>query len=157
MRFPGLLVLLPLLLAGCYSYNVVPAADLAPGARVRARITAAEAERQSEALGFTGRVLTGTVVAQAPGGVLLQVPSAVHSNGAGVQWLSQRVEISSEGLVEVEVRRLDRIRTAGTVAAVAAVIGYAAAEAFAAAAAPTSTGSKGGSDKFIGFSLPLPR
>lgn len=157
MRISGLLLLGLLALSGCYSYSLVSPDQVAPGTRVRARITAVEAERLSEALGREARVLDGRVLDSQTDGILLQVPSAVRSAGTSVQWLSQRVEISPQALVELEQRHLDRWRTAGAVAAAAAVVGYAAAEAFAGTGSPSGEGSKGGTDRFIGLMVRFPR
>lgn len=151
-------LLIPLfVLGGCYSYSLVPVEGAAEGSRVRARISAGEAERLSEALGREERVLEGRVISGTEAGLLLEVPAAVTTAGSSVRWMNQRVQISPSDLLEVEIRRLDPWRTAGAVAVFATVIGYAAVEAFEAVGKPSSDGGKGGTDNYIGVSFPLPR
>lgn len=114
-------------LQGCYSHSVIPVENAPVGADVRARISAAEAERLQEVLGREYRVLRGEVVGEEPGGLLLQVPATV---GASSRRLNQRVVIPEPEILELEVRALDRWRTAGLVAALAAVGGYLVAAQF---------------------------
>lgn len=145
-----------LALCGCYSYAMTPLESATPGERVRARVSAVEAERLSEILGREDRLLEGRVVSTGGGGLLLDVSSAVTTAGTAVQWMNQRVEVTPAALLELEVRRLDPWRTAGAAALVGGAIGFAAVRAFDAVGSGSSEGSKGGSDNFIGITLPLP-
>ena len=115
-------LLLSTALAGCYSFQAVPVQEITPGSPVRARLSASEAERQAAVLGVERRVLHGTVVGAGGGDVVLQVRS-VHD---GASALHQRLTVSRGGLLEIELRRFDPVRTAGLVAVIAAGAAYAA-------------------------------
>lgn len=152
----SLLLLGLLALGGCYSYSVVPMESAAAGTRVRARISATEADRLSEILGREERVLEGRVLPGASQGLLLEVPAALTTAGTSVRWMNQRIELAPADVLELEVRRLDPWRTAGAVAVLTTVVGYAAVQAFDAVGEPSGEGSKGGTDNYIGVSLPFP-
>lgn len=117
-------------LSGCYSYTAVSPDDVHPGATVRARITAAEAERVGEVIGRDTRVLEGELVEREPESVLLEVTSGSSMPGTQPQRFRQRLRLQRPALVEMEVRRLDSWRTAGVVAAAGVVAGYVIAAAF---------------------------
>ncbi|MEZ4415970.1 MAG: hypothetical protein R3E10_09445 [Gemmatimonadota bacterium] len=107
---------LTLVYAGCYTYRPVELTDLAPRAEVRARISAAEAERLAEVLGGNERrELDGTVVETGATGLTLDVPvvSSVERRGEA---LNQRVSLTPNQVLEVELKELNRTRT-GTVVA----------------------------------------
>lgn len=114
---------LPLAMAasGCYSHAAVRPENVQPGALVQARITAARAEQLTDELGRESRVLRGRIVGEEGGGILLQVPALT---GAGGPRLEQRVLLPAPEIVELELRTLDRGRTAGLAALLAAAGGY---------------------------------
>lgn len=122
--------LLMVALSGCYSYAGVSPDEVRPGTTVRARVTAAEAERVGEVIGREARVLEGALVESEPGSVLLEVTSGSSAAGTQPQWFRQRLRVERPELVEMEVRRLDTWRTAGVVAVAGVVAGYVIASAF---------------------------
>jgi hypothetical protein len=146
LRFPLLLALL--LLQGCYSYTVHPAESVVPGMEVRARISAAQAEEWREVLGREDRVLVGELVEATPDRFLLEVPGATAAQGTAMRRLNQRLSLPMREVIELEVRRLDRWRTAGIVALGVGVAGFLVAQAFGSddGAPPTGPG-KGGVDR----------
>ncbi len=152
----SVLLIALLALTGCYSYSLAPVESVTPGSRVRARVSAAEAERLGEIIGREDRLLEGRVVSGNDDGLLLDVPSAVITAGTAVQWMNQRIELAPAALVELEIRRLDPWRTAGAAALIGTAVGYAAVRAFDAIGSPSGEGSKGGVDNFIGVALPFP-
>ncbi|MGH7483961.1 MAG: hypothetical protein ACRELV_17560 [Longimicrobiales bacterium] len=119
-------LLVPLLLvplAGCYSHSLVPADSVPPGAEVRARITAVQVDRLATVLPVDDRVLTGTVVASGSDELLLEVVGPTAQAGRASRRLHQRIALPFGEIVEVEVRRLDKLRTAGLALAGAAIVG----------------------------------
>jgi hypothetical protein len=100
--------------AACYSYAPVAAGSLAPGSGVRARVSASAAERIAPLLGAENpRVLSGKLVDNAGGTLIIEVPTVVQAGVAGsAQSLYQRVSIAPTDILELESRRLDRSKTA---------------------------------------------
>lgn len=139
-------------LSGCYSYTAVSPDEVRPGATVRARITAAEAERVGEVIGRDTRVLEGELVEGEPNSVLLEVTSGSNMTGTPTQRLRQRLRLERPALVEMEVRRLDSWRTAGVVAVAGVVAGYVIATTLGDGLGLPGT-NKGGGDN---NRLPLP-
>ncbi len=123
MRRASFLVVAPLLLSGCYKYATVQPGEVLPGTGVRARVSAATAERIAPLLGTTdARVLTGQLIENQSGTLLVEVPTVVQAGMAGAtQTLSQRISIPRAELLELESRRLDKVRTGAVTAAIAAV------------------------------------
>ena len=112
---------LALLCSACYSYIPLEPAQLQPGASLRMRISAAEAERVEPLLGRTNaRVLTGTLVSHTPEAFLVEIPTTTQL-GPG-QALHQRIAIPRSSLLEVEGRTLNRTRTTLVTGAVTAGI-----------------------------------
>ena len=127
-RFP--LLLLPGL-AACYTYVPIEPAAVAPGASVRVRVSTAAAARIAPLLGGAdSRVVAGTMIESAPGGMIVEIPTIVPADiGSSFQTLHQRVSIPRDELVELEARELDRFRTGSLAAAVAIVVGTAVLKA----------------------------
>lgn len=115
---------------GCYSYTVIDPGRAGAGTEVRARITPEAAVRIAEIVGTNGRVLQGEVVGTESAGLVLSVPSVVPADGAAGPRLHQRVTLPSAAIVELEERRLDRVRTFSLLGAVAVVGGYIVASQF---------------------------
>jgi len=97
---------------GCYSYRVVPVEQAPVGETVRARVSSAEAERLREVIGRDDRVVEGELLAPPDSAILVAVRTSVID--ASVQ-THQRVTVPRQGLVELEVRRLDRWTRSGNV------------------------------------------
>ena len=123
-RFP--LLLLPAL-AACYTYVPIEPAAVGPGASVRVRVSPAAAARIAPLLGGAdSRVVAGTIIENAPAGMIVEIPTIVPTDvGSSLQTLHQRVSIARNELVELETRTLDRFRTGSLAAAVAIVVGTA--------------------------------
>lgn len=116
------------------------------GAQVRARISAAEAQRLGEVLGREERVLLGRVVGEESGGVLVQVPGLRPAPG---QRLDQRVLLPPAEILEIELRHLDRPRTFGLTAAVAAAGAFLLYSQFSSNAKRSPGTDKPGGDQVI--------
>jgi hypothetical protein len=95
---------------------------------VRARISANAAEQIAPLLGVSdARVLTGKLVENSSGAMIVEVPTMVPARaGASAQSLYQRISIAPGQLVELESRQLDRTKT-GLVVGATVVIGTSAA------------------------------
>jgi hypothetical protein len=147
----SLLVLPFAFTTGCYSHIPTDLETVSPGTVIRARVSAAEAERLAPVLRRHDRVLGGTVVEHGPDGVLLDVASVVATEGLSPTRLNQRITLDQAQVHEVEIRRLDRLRTAGLVAGGIAAAVMLVSAAFGPESAPASSGDgKGGVDFSVG-------
>ena len=113
-------------LPACYNYRVVPMEQVPVGASVRARISATEAEKLGELIGSDERVLEGSLLEKPDSGMLIAVSSVVGVGSGTVQRAQQRVAIPRGGLLEVEIRQLNRWKTIGVSALAVGVITYVA-------------------------------
>jgi hypothetical protein len=122
----ALLLLVPALSAGCYTYAPIELAAVTPGMEVRARVSAATAAQLGPSLSMSdARLLTGAVVDTQSDGLTLKVPSArMGIVGATQDELFQQILITRSDLLELESKRLDNGRTRLAVAA--GVVGAAA-------------------------------
>lgn len=109
------------LASACYRYHDVPADALQPGARIRARLSAAEAQQLTEQLGAPRRVLEGQVIAADATAVTIEVPSSLDPSTATAGF-RQRVSVPPGSIVELQARELDRMKTVGLIAAGAAAV-----------------------------------
>ncbi len=111
------------LLTGCYTYGPMEMSALTPDLEVRTRVTGAEADRLAEFLGSDSRIIDGTVQEIDDDNLLLLVPvlSSIERGRGGD--LNQRIEILRDGLVEIEVKQLDRARTGVMFAAATVALG----------------------------------
>jgi hypothetical protein len=116
--------MLPLVMA-CYTYARTEPAAIPAGTSVRARVSAAAAERLAALLGGTeARVITGTVIDNGPDTMIVEVPVVMRAEvGSSVRPLHQRVSISRSELLEIETRRLDRLRTGALAGSAAVIVG----------------------------------
>ncbi len=106
--------------SGCYTYSETSLADVPPGTPVRVRVSGDEADRLAELRRSDDRVVPGTLVRRDNGAILLDTPVVGDDPAQPGAALVQRVEIPVGEVREVELRRLDRVRTAAFVGAVAA-------------------------------------
>jgi hypothetical protein len=141
----GALLGVVVLLGGCYSYRLVPVEQAPVGETVRARVSATEAERLRDVLGRDERVVEGELLAQPDSAILVAVRTSLVD--ASVQ-THQRVALPRQGVLELEVRRLDRWKT---LAVAGVVVGAATAVAVSQfnSDKPTENGGKGGSNKSL--------
>ncbi len=121
MRGKGLLLVGTLLAAnGCYTYLSTPLEEVAPGTPVRIRLTAAEAGRLVEQRLTEDRLLTGTLVEQDDGQVLVDTSVGHNDAERGMRAVVQRLSVPTHEVLEIEQRHLDKGRT-GVVVGVGAV------------------------------------
>ena len=141
-----MVILLPMLAGACYSYRPITMNELPMGSVVRARISAVEAERVESLLGRSdARILEGTLVQADTAAITLQVPTAARAaEGGGVELLHQRLLLPRAGVVEVELKRLNRPRTYGLIGAGAVLAVYLTIEALN--GGPGREGPPGGGD-----------
>ena len=133
------------MLGGCYSYRVVPVEQAPVGETVRARVSATEAERLRDVLGRDDRVVEGQLLAQPDSTILVAVRTSLAD--ASVQ-THQRVAVPRHGLLELEVRHLDRWKTLGVAGVVAGAAAAVAVSQFN-SAKPTANGGKAGSNRAL--------
>jgi hypothetical protein len=112
------------LLSGCFTYIPVEPGEVEPGVAVRARVSAAASERIAPLLGATeARRLDGKLITRGSDTLIVEVPTVVVDTREFGRTPNQRVSIPRSDLVELEVRRLDRWRTAGILGGAAVVLG----------------------------------
>jgi hypothetical protein len=115
---------------GCYTY--VPATlDAVPvGTEVRALLSTEKELALRDSLGVELHPLHGTLVERQDGRLLLSVRTGIGSRELGSQPLYQRVGVTPQDVLRVDVRRLQRTKTvafaftlagAGTLLAIATV------------------------------------
>lgn len=124
VRRIGFAVLLPLL-GACYSYARIETAELHPGMSVRARVNGATAEQIEPILGISdARLLSGTLISSTPDTFIVEVPAVYMAEvGSSIQTLNQRVSIPRSGLLEIESRKLNRVKTYAIAGAAAVLVG----------------------------------
>ena len=113
------------LLGACYRYAPIEPANIQHGTSVRARITVPAAERLALLLGApSGRVVSGRLVGTYGDTMIVEIPSVMQASmGGSVETLHQRVSLARAEVMELETRRLDRLRTAAAAGAVAVIVG----------------------------------
>ncbi len=108
--------------AGCYSYARIQPAEIQPGVDVRARLSAAASDHVAPLLGSPPRQLTGKLISDGGDTVVMEVPSVTQAAiGSTVQTLHQRVAVPKSGVIEWEIRTLNRPRTYALVGGATAV------------------------------------
>ncbi|MGQ0640183.1 MAG: hypothetical protein ACT4P6_05325 [Gemmatimonadaceae bacterium] len=108
--------------AGCYSYARIQPAEIQPGVDVRARLSAITSDHIAPLLGTTPRLLTGKLISDARDTVVMEVPTMTQTSiGSTVQTLHQRVTVPKSGVIEWEIRTLNRTRTYALVGGAAAI------------------------------------
>ena len=123
-RFASFAAAMILPLTGCYGYTAADMAAIQPGETVRARITAVEADRLAAQLPEETRVIEGRVSAVDNAAMMVDVPSATRRAGASLEVLRQRIELKADGILELERKQLDRVRTGGLAVLGAAGLAY---------------------------------
>jgi hypothetical protein len=120
--------LIPILAAslavtGCFTYIPIEPGEVEPGVTVRARVSPSAGARIAPLLGATdARKLDGTMIAHSSDTLIVEVPTVVVDTREFGKTPNQRVSIARGDLVELEVRKLDRVRTAGVVGGAAIVV-----------------------------------
>jgi hypothetical protein len=105
---------------GCYTY--VPATlDAVPvGTEVRALLSTEAELALRDSLGVEFRPLHGTLVERHDGRLLLSVRTGIGARELGSQLLYQRIGVTPQDVLRVDVRRLQRTKTVAFAVAIAA-------------------------------------
>ena len=99
-------------LSGCYAYTAAPASGARVGERVRVRVSGAEADRLEPTLGQSGRTIEGDLLEQADSTIALGVALPYQLDATTMaSHAQQRIVIPRAELQELELRRLDKVRT----------------------------------------------
>jgi hypothetical protein len=109
------LVLLPS--AACYGYHPVPVSGLRSGMDIRVRLSGDGARRAEERSGGAAgierdAVVSGVVGRTGSDSLLLAIPSTVYEGDFRAKTLTREVELARRDMSGVEVRRLDRWKSA---------------------------------------------
>jgi hypothetical protein len=117
-------------LSACFTYTTAVPSAMRIGERVRVRVSGAEADRLEATLGQNERTIEGEVLEQADSSIALGVAIPVLPDASSLSSRpQQRVVIPRAEVQEIELRRLDKVRTSLLVgAAVAAVAAIAASK-----------------------------
>ena len=96
---------------GCYTY--VPATlDAVPvGGRVRALMSTEAERRLRDSLGLEVGALRGTLVQRDSSRWVIQVQTATGARAFGAQALYQRIAVSPQDVLRVDMRRMSGLRT----------------------------------------------
>ncbi|MDH5589235.1 MAG: hypothetical protein OEZ65_05775 [Gemmatimonadota bacterium] len=111
-------------MSGCYTYVPGEVGEISPPEEVRLRLAPVEAARVSDFLANDTRAIEGRVVESAADSVLLLVPVHSELRGNRVTTLNQRVQVARSGVIDVELKQLDRGKTYLTAAAAAGLLAY---------------------------------
>jgi hypothetical protein len=124
LRPRALLVAMIPLLAACYRYAPIEPGQVQAGSGVRARVSLTAAQRIAPLLGASdARILRGRLVSIGDT-LIVEVPVVQPADASGVvQTLHQRISVPRSDLIELETRKLDRMRTGGLVGAAAIILG----------------------------------
>jgi len=114
---------------GCYHYLPYSPQEIAPGQAVRLRLTADEAARYADLRLSDPRLLEGTVVDRSSSGLMLDASVGVNDAATGSRTLMQRLDVPLTGVLDVELKELDRTRTGFLVGGGAVVVALAVAKA----------------------------
>lgn len=100
--------------AGCYTFRPLPADQIAIGSRVRASLSEDGAEKLRDALGDAGvsEQVEAELLGRDPSELQLSVGRRVRAEGYTERLLTQRVAVARDDVIVLEVKELDRTRTA---------------------------------------------
>jgi hypothetical protein len=128
---------------GCYTYVPATLEAVPVGTEVRALLSTEKELALRDSLGVELHPLHGTLVERQGARLLLSVRTATGSRELGSQPLYQRVGVTPQDVLRVDVRRLHRTKTAAFALAVASA-GALIAVATVAILRPGSPGGGGG-------------
>jgi len=150
MKRASLAVAASVLLSSCFSYIPIEPGDVEPGVSVRARVSPAAGARIAPLLGATdARKLDGTVITRSADTMIVEVPTVVTDNREFGRTPNQRVSIFRSDLIELEVRKLDRMRTMGLIGGAAVVLGTALINALQGEPGKDALPGGGGTDNIV--------
>lgn len=99
-------------LSACFAYTAAPLSGARVGERVRVRVSGAEADRLEPMLGQSGRTIEGDLLEQADSSIALGVALPYQLDATTMaSRAQQRIVIPRAELQELELRRLDKLRT----------------------------------------------
>lgn len=99
-------------LSACYTYTAAPLTAPRVGERVRVRVSGTEADRLEPTLGQSGRTIEGDLLEQADSIIALGVALPYQLDGSTMaSRAQQRIVIPRTELQQLELRRLDKLRT----------------------------------------------
>jgi hypothetical protein len=98
--------------AGCYHYLPADPGDVPPGTTVRVRVTDAQTRRFENVVPVDRRLIQGKLIEQDSETMLLEVPIQTDLRGNRVETVSQRIDLPRSDVLDLEIRRLDRGKTA---------------------------------------------
>ncbi len=133
-RFRGVraaaLGLTGLALSACYAYTGAPATGTRVGERVRVHVSGAEADRLEPMLGQSARTIEGDLLELADSAIALGVALPYQLDATTMaSRAQQRIVIPRAEVQDLELRRLDKLRTSLLIGAgVAAVVAIAASK-----------------------------
>ncbi len=113
-----------LALVGCHHYTETAPETIAPGAEVRVHLSSGGAAARSEFLESHVRAVQARWEGLEASRVALSVPGDEVREGLQTRILRQRIVLEREEVSRVEVRSLDRTRTAVVVAALGVGLGW---------------------------------
>ena len=151
VRSIALGVLLSVTLSACYTYMPAQIDTVPTGQEVRATLTRQGRLDLPETLESDGAMVSGKVVRRESDQLYLSVPVARQQQGFFVSQIAQEVGIRTGEIADLEIRRLDPVKTGlfvlGSAAAAVGVV-YAIIEA-------GSRNNQGGSPPLEEFRIPL--
>ncbi|GMV05107.1 MAG: hypothetical protein AMXMBFR53_13870 [Gemmatimonadota bacterium] len=106
-----LLALTTLTGSGCYKYIPSSAMEVAPGQTVRVRLSAAEAARYQDLRLADSRLLDGTVVDRTGGDLVVEATVGANDPTRGTRALVQQVSVPLAGVLGVDLKELDKVKT----------------------------------------------
>jgi hypothetical protein len=149
VRVP-LLIAASTFLTGCFSYIPIEPGEVEPGVDVRARVSAAAGTRIAPLLGATdARRLDGKLITRGTDTLVVEVPTVVVDTREFGRTPNQRVSIARGELVELEVRKLDRMKTVGIVGGAAVVLGVTLVKALKGEPGKDNLPGGGGTDAIV--------
>ena len=109
-RFLCILVVL-VSTAACQTYVPSSLDEVGPSQVVRARLASSEADRLREFRRTNSRSIEGEIVGEDVDSILLLVEVNSRLRGNRVETFHQRLQVARAGILDVELRQLDRSRT----------------------------------------------
>lgn len=97
--------------AGCHTYAPSSLIEVAPPQSIRARLGPEEAERLSEYTRSNSRSVEGELVETSADSVMILIAVNSRLRGDRVQTFHQRVQVARSGILDVELKELNRPRT----------------------------------------------
>jgi hypothetical protein len=108
--------------SGCFSYVPVDPSEVSPGQEVRLRLTAEEAARYPDLRLRDARLMEGTVVETNDGEVVVEASIGAGDPTRGARVFVQQISVPRSGILEVELREVDKVRTGFLIVGGGAVI-----------------------------------